>query len=362
LVDDNPGGGVQEASVRETTANNERAGDRAGDMQAFVVERYGKDGLRAARVPVPTIGPRDVLVRVSAASINPLDRLIRDGEFKLVLKYKTPFVLGHDAAGVVTQVGADVPDYRVGDEVYARPRDLRIGTFAEYIAIDHADMALKPSSLTMEEAGAVPLVALASWQMLVDLAQVKPGQRILVHAGAGGLGSTVIQLAKHLGTYVATTARASDEEKLRDLGADEVIDYTKADFAALLSGYDAVIDSIGGGNLAKSLTVLKPGGLAVSVVSPPDGAFADQVGQPLLKPVMAWMSRKVRAQAKKLGVRRVFFFMRADGAQLKALAALYDAGVLRPVLDRTFPLDRTLDAMAYVEEGRAKGKIVVTSP
>src|SRR5688500_52566 len=180
-------------------------------MKAFVVEKYGESGLRAAEVPTPIVGPRDVLVRVSAAGINPLDKMVRNGEFKLLLKYKTPFILGHDAAGVVTQVGADVRDYKVGDEIYARPRDLRIGTFAEYIAIDHDDIALKPSSLTMEESAAVPLVALAAWQALVDLAHLGPGQKVLVHAGAGGLGSTVIQLARHLGAYVATTARADDE-------------------------------------------------------------------------------------------------------------------------------------------------------
>ncbi len=364
VLDDKSSIGVfqpEEAFVTETDQKIQRTAERA-DMKAFVIESYGKDGLRAARVTVPTIGPRDVLVRVKAASINPLDMLIRDGAFKLVLKYKTPFVLGHDVAGVVTQVGADVPDYKVGDEIYARPRDLRIGTFAEYIAIDHADIALKPNSLTMEEAAAVPLVALAAWQMLVDVASIQPGQKVLVHAGAGGLGSTVIQLAKHLGAHVAATARGSDEEKVRDLGADEVIDYTKADFAALLSGYDVVIDPIGGDTLTRSFAVLKPGGLAISAVSPPDAAFADQVGHPALKPVMALMSRTVRAQARKSGVRRVFFFMRADGAELKTLAALYDAGTLRSVLDRTFPFDETLDAMAYVEDGRAKGKIVVTMP
>jgi len=331
-------------------------------MKAFVVEKYGKGGLRAAHVPAPIVGPRDVLVRVSAAGINPLDKMVRNGEFKLILKYKTPFVLGHDLAGVVTQVGADVRDYKVGDEVYARPRDLRIGAFAEYIAVDHADIALKPNSLTMEESAAVPLVALAAWQALVNLAQVKPGQKILVHAGAGGLGSTVVQLARHLGTYVTTTAHGNDAEKVRDLGANEVIDYTKADFAEVLHGYDVVLDSLGGDNLAKSLNVLKPGGLAISVVGPPDAAFAAQVGRPFLKPVMALMSRKVRARARRLGVRYSFFFMRADGAQLKTLAALYDTGTLRPVLDRTFPFDETLDAMAYVEQGRAKGKIVVTMP
>lgn len=331
-------------------------------MKAFIVEKYGKNGLRAAHVPEPTIGPRDVLVRVSAASINPLDKMVRNGEFKLLLKYKTPFVLGHDVAGVVTRVGAEVRDYKVGDEIYARPRDLRIGAFAEYIAIDQDDLALKPNSLTMEEAASVPLVALAAWQSLVELAQVKPGQKVLVHAGAGGLGSTVVQLAKHLGAYVATTTHGNDEEKVRGLGADEVIDYTKADFTELLSGYDVVLDSLGGDNLAKSLTVLKPGGLAISLVGPPDAAFAAQVGRPFLKPVMALLSRKVRAQARKLGVRYSFFFMRANGAQLKTLAALYDAATLRPVLDRTFPFDETLDAIAYVEQGRAKGKIVVTMP
>jgi NADPH:quinone reductase-like Zn-dependent oxidoreductase len=206
------------------------------------------------------------------------------------------------------------------------------------------------------------LVALAAWQALADLARVKPGQKVLVHAGAGGLGSTVIQVARHLGAYVATTARGSDEGKVRDLGANEVIDYTKTDFAELLSGYDVVLDSLGGDNLAKSLTVLKPGGLAMSVVGPPDAAFAEQVGRPLLKPVMQLMSRKVRAQARKLGARYSFFFMRADGAQLKRLAALYDGGVLRPVLDRTFPFEETLDALAFVEQGRAKGKIVVVMP
>ena len=329
-------------------------------MKAFVVEKYGKSGVRAAQVPDPTVGPRDVLVRVSAASINPLDMMVRNGEFKLLLKYKTPFVLGHDLAGVVTRVGAEVRDYKVGDEVYARPHDLRIGAFAEYIAVDHADIALKPKSLTMEESAAIPLVALAAWQALVELAQIKSGQKVLVHAGAGGLGSTVIQLAKHLGAYVATTVNGQDAAKVRGLGADEVVDYTKTNFAELLSGYDVVLDSLGGDNLARSLTVLKSDGLAISVVGPPDAAFAVQVGQPLLKPVMALLSRKVRAQARKLGVRYSFFFMRADGAQLKTLAALYDAGTLRPVLDRTFPFDETLDAIAYVEQGRAKGKIVVT--
>ena len=329
-------------------------------MKAFVVTHYGPDGLEAADVPAPTVGPRDVLVDVRAASINPLDNKVRDGEFKQLLKYKPPFTLGHDVAGVITQVGSEVRDFQVGDEIYARPRDLRIGTFAEQIAIDSDDIALKPTSLSFEEAAAVPLVALTAWQAMVDRADVRPGQKVLVHAGAGGLGSTAIQVAKHLGAHVATTAGTKDIERVRALGADEVVDYTSTDFAEVLSGYDVVLDSLGTASLEKSLTVLKPGGLAISVVGPPDPDFAAQLGQPLLKPVLALMSRKIRSRAKKLGVRYSFLLMKANGTQLKTLTALYEDGTLRPVLDRTFPFADTIDAMTYLDQGKAKGKIVVT--
>lgn len=329
-------------------------------MKAFVVAAYGPDGLHEADLPRPALGPGDVRIDVRAASINPLDKLVRNGDFKQVIPYDLPFVLGHDLSGVVTEVGAAVTRFAVGDEVYARPRDGRIGAFAEEIAVDAADVAHKPASLTFAEAAAVPLVALAAWQSLVELAGVAPGQKVLVHAGAGGLGSTVIQLAKHLGAHVATTARTSDVDTVRALGADVVIDFTAQDFTEVVSGYDVVLDSLGPASLEKSLTVLKPGGLAISVVGPPDPAFARQLGKPLLAPVMAVLSRKVRRRAKKLGVRYSFFFMRADGARLASLATLYDDGTLRPVLDRTFDLDETPEAMAYVEQGKAHGKVVVT--
>src|SRR5688572_5260837 len=239
-------------------------------MKAFVVEQYGKSGPYAADVAEPQVGDGDVLVKVSAASVNPLDKMVRNGEFKRLLKYRTPFVLGHDAAGVVTRVGSAVRDFQVADEVYARPRDLRIGTFADYIAINQDDVALKPESLTLHQAAAVPLVSLAAWQALVDRAQVKPGQKVLVHAGSDGMGSTVIQLAKRLGATVATTASGKNAELVRSLGADVVVDFKEEDFADVLSGYDVVLDSLGGENLEKSLIVLKPGGQAISVTGPPD--------------------------------------------------------------------------------------------
>jgi NADPH:quinone reductase-like Zn-dependent oxidoreductase len=327
----------------------------------FVVEQYGKGGLRAADVPEPEVGDGDVLVKVSAASINPLDKMVRNGEFKRLLKYQTPFVLGHDAAGVVTRVGAAVPDFQVGDEVYARPRDMRIGIFAQYIAIDQDDVAHKPASLTLHEAAAVPLVSLAAWQVLVDRADAKPGQKVLVHAGSGGLGSTVIQLAKHLGATVATTASGGNAELVRRLGADVIVDYRKEDFAEVLSGYDVVLDSLGGENLEKSLTVLKPGGQAIGVAGPPDPGFAKQLGATrFMGVVMGLLSRKVRKQARKLGVSYSFLFMQANGGQLRELAALYDAGDLRAVINKTFPFDQTPEALAYVEQGRANGKVVIT--
>src|SRR5215212_11848428 len=330
-------------------------------MKAFVVEHYGTDGLRAADVPEPEVGDGDVLVKVSAASVNPLDLMVRNGEFKRLLKYQTPFVLGHDVAGVVTRVGVAVRDFRVGDEVYASPRDLRIGTFAAYIAIDQDDVAPKPESLTLHEVAAVPLVSLAAWQALVDRAHVEPGQKVLVHAGSGGLGSTVIQLAKHLGATVATTASGENAELVRSLGADVVVDYTQDDFAEVLSGYDVVLDSRGGENLEKSLTVLKPGGQAIGVAGPPDPGFAKQLGaRKFMGVVMGLLSRKIRKQARRLGVSYSVLFMQANGGQLRELAALYDANHLRPLIDRTFPFDQTLEALAYAEQGRANGKVVIT--
>ncbi|BAS12606.1 reticulon-4-interacting protein 1 homolog, mitochondrial [Arthrobacter sp. Hiyo8] len=228
-------------------------------MRAFVINKY-KEPLREAEVAEPAVGERDVLVQVQAAGLNQLDEKIRLGEFKQILPYKLQLILGNDLAGTVLRVGERVKRFKPGDEVYARPNQDRIGTFAERIAVAEEDLALKPVSATMEEAGSLPLVALTAWQALVEQGQVQPGQKVLIHAGAGGVGSIAIQLAKHLGATVATTASSSNAGFLRDLGADIVIDYRTQDFEQLLSGYDLVLDSLGGENLQKSLRILKPGG------------------------------------------------------------------------------------------------------
>ena len=329
-------------------------------MKAFVVTKY-KEPLSEADVAEPMVGDRDVLVQVRAAGLNQLDEKIRLGEFKQILPYKLRLILGNDVAGTVIRVGANVRRFKPGDEVYARPDKDRIGTFAERIAVAEADLALKPASATMEEAGSLPLVALTAWQALVEKGNVQPGQKVLIHAGAGGVGSIAIQLAKHLGATVATTASASNADFVRGLGADTVIDYRTQDFEQLLAGYDLVLDSLGGHNLEKSLRILKPGGKAIGISGPPDPAFAREVGlNPVLRLAIAALSSRIRRQAKKLGVNYEFLFMRASGDQLREIATLVDEGVLRPVVGKVFDFAQTPQALQSLSDGGIRGKAVIT--
>ncbi|MFD9499165.1 NADP-dependent oxidoreductase [Streptomyces sp. NPDC060035] len=331
-------------------------------MKAFMIERYGdKAGVRAGEMPDPQVGADDLLVRIHAASINPLDLKIRDGAFKAFLPYRLPLVLGNDFAGVVVQVGSAVTRFAVGDEVYARPDKDRIGTFAELIAVHQDDVAVKPATLTMEEAASLPLVALTSWQALVERAQVQPGQKILIHGGSGGVGTIAVQLAKQLGAHVATTASTAKADLVKELGADIVVDYRKQDFETVLHGYDVVLDTLGGETLEKSLHVLKPGGKVISVAGPPDAAFARELGlNVILRLVMSALSFRTRRRAERRNVTYSFLFMKAGGDQLRELTSLIDAGKIRPVVDRVFPFEETREAMEYVEKGRAKaGKVVV---
>ncbi|MER7189856.1 NADP-dependent oxidoreductase [Streptomyces flaveolus] len=331
-------------------------------MRAFLVEKYGgRAGVRAADIPDPQVGADDVLVKIHAAGVNPLDLRIRNGDFKAFLPYRLPLVLGNDLAGTVVRVGPSVTRFAVGNEVYARPDKDRIGTFAELLAVHQNDLAPKPATLTMAEAASLPLVALTAWQALVERAHVQPGQRVLIHAGAGGLGSIAVQLAKALGAHVATTVSTAKVDLAKDLGADVVVDYRTQDFEKVLDGYDVVLDSLGGDNLAKSLRVLKPGGIAISVAGPPDPAFARELGlNPFLRLAMTALSFKTRRKAKRHGVTYSFLFMKANGDQLRELTPLIDTGKIRPVVDRVFPFEEALQAMEHVEKGRAKaGKVVL---
>lgn len=331
-------------------------------MRAFTFSNY-KGPLREADVAEPIVGDHDVLVQVQAAGVNQLDEKIRIGEFKQILPYKLPLTLGHDVAGTVLRVGAAVRGFRPGDEVYARPRDHRIGTFAERIAIDEADAAPKPSSISMEQAGSLPLVALTAWQALVEIGNVQRGQKVLIHAGAGGVGSIAIQLAKHLGAEVATTASAANEAFVRELGADHLVDYRSEDFEQRLAGYDFVLDSLGGENLEKSLRILRPGGIAVGISGPPTPEFARSAGlNPVLRLAIAGLSGKVRKQAKRLGVNYRFLFMRASGEQLREISELVDGGALRPVVGRILQFAEAVQALESLKAGGIRGKVVISNP
>lgn len=331
-------------------------------MKAFIVKKYGKkETLHLTDVNMPTINENEVLVQIDSAGVNSLDSLIRNGEFKLFLPYKTPFINGHDMAGVITKVGEKVSKFKVGDEVYSRVGDFRIGTFAEQIAVNESDLALKPKTISMEEAASIPLVGLTSWQALVEIANLKKGQKVFIQAGSGGVGTFAIQLAKHLGAYVATTTSSANTALVKSLGADLVIDYKTQDFATILKEYDVVLHSNKESEiLEKSLKVLKPGGTLVSLTGPPTAEFAKKIG--LAWPfhmLMGLLSMSVRRKAKKLNVNFEFLFMRAEGKQLTEITHLIEAGKIRPIVDKVFPFEQTNEALSYVESSRAKGKVVV---
>ncbi|GID08466.1 NADPH:quinone oxidoreductase [Pseudomonas sp. 008] len=330
-------------------------------MKAFLIDRYGKNPGRIGEAPAPAVSAHDVLIEVHASSVNVLDSKISKGEFKLILPYSFPLILGNDLAGVVIEVGSKVTRFKPGDEVYARPPEARIGTFAELIAVNENAIALKPANTSMAQAASLPLVALTAWQVLVETAQLKKGQKVLIHAGSGGVGTLAIQLAKHLGAFVATTTSTANVEWVKALGADLVIDYKQQNFESVLHDYDVVLNSLGADVLEKSLKVLKPGGQLISISGPPTAQFAQEqdLSWPL-KQIMRLLSLGIRRKARKQDVNYRFVFMRANGTQLQQITALIEAGIIKPVIDRAFPFESTAEALKYVEQGRAKGKVVVS--
>lgn len=327
-------------------------------MRALGITGY-RQPLTQIDVPEPVVGPHDVLVDVEATGLNHLDEKMRAGEFKAILPVTMPLVLGYDVAGTVLEVGAAVRAFGPGDGVYGRPA--AGGTFTERIAVPEGELAHVPASLSTAQAGGLPLVALTAWQALVERGQLQAGQKVLVHAGAGAVGSLAIQLAQHLGAHVATTASGAGADLARELGADVVVDYRTQDFATGLSDYDLVLDSLGGENLMTSLRVLRPGGRAVGIAGPPEPAFARQAGlNPAVRLAVAALSSKVRRQAKKRGVTYEFLFMHASGDQLRQISALVDDGTLRPLPVATFPVEQAPEALAGLAAGRIRGKAVLT--
>ncbi|WP_445430361.1 NADP-dependent oxidoreductase [Chryseobacterium indoltheticum] len=330
-------------------------------MKAFSISRYKKESpLELVDLPEPIVKDHEVLVEIHAASVNLLDSKIKSGEFKLILPYKMPLVLGHDVAGIIVKTGAKVKNFKVGDEIYSRPSDFHIGTFAEFISINEKDVALKPTNISMEEAASIPLVGLTAWQALIEQSNVQKGQKVFIQAGSGGVGTFAIQLAKYLGATVATTASEKSFEVLKNLGADVLIDYKTQDFEDALIDYDVVLNSQDNKTLEKSFEVIKPGGKIVSISGPPTPIFAEEHRLPwYVKLATRFLSSKIRKRAKKQNVNYSFLFMTANGKQLSEITHLIENGKIKPVIDKVFAFEKTNDALQYIESGRAKGKVVI---
>jgi NADPH:quinone reductase-like Zn-dependent oxidoreductase len=330
-------------------------------MKALVFKRYGKSTQpEFADVPRPAIGPDDILVQVHAVGLNPIDNMIPKGTFKPVLGFDLPATIGSDVAGIVAEVGSSVKRFKVGDAVFASVFDLGRGTLADFVAVPQSVAAVKPVSLDFVEAASIPMVGLTSWQALKERADLKPGQKVFIPAGSGGIGTFAIQLAKHLGAKVGTTTSTGNIDLVKGLGADEVVDYKRQQFESVLRGYDMVLGTVRGDVIEKSLQILKPNSVIVSLVGPLDAAFArERHLNAVLRFVFSLMSMKIRRLAKRRDVGYSFLFVRPDGGQLAEIGSIIDAGGIRPVIDKVFPFDQATQALAYLETGRAKGKVVV---
>ena len=330
-------------------------------MKAAFIRHYGNnDAIEISHQPMPAIGPHDVLIKVHAASINPVDYKIRDGDLKVILPLKFPLILGNDCSGEVEKIGTDVRAFKPGDAVYARVDKDRIGTFAEYAVAAESSIALKPNNLSYIEAASIPLVGLTAWQALIDIGKLTSGGKVLVHAGSGGVGTFAIQLAKHWGATVATTASARNADLLKQLGADIVIDYKTQRFEEMLSDYDLVFDTQAGETQQRSFSVLKRGGTLVTIAGMPTAEIGREWDVNfLVRMVMAWSNRTSTKLARERGINFKYLFMHPSGEQLREIAKLIESGVIKPLIDKVFDLDHLRDALAYSESGRVVGKVVV---
>lgn len=330
-------------------------------MRALTFKRYGKwPDIGFSDVPIPTLRDDEMLVEVHAVGLNPIDNMIPTGMFKPVLKFDLPATMGSDLAGVVTQVGSRVTRFKPGDAVFASLFDLGTGSLAEFAVVPERVAALKPANLDFVQAASVPMVGLTSWQAMKERADVQPGHKVFIPAGAGGIGSMAIQLARHLGAQVGTTTSTGNVQLVRNLGAHEVIDYRKQSFEQALRGYDMALGTLRDEEIEKAIGILKPGGQLVSLVGPLDAAFAKARGLNfLLKFVFSLMSRKVTRLAAQRDVAYSFLFVRPDGAQLSEIGQLIQAGRVRPVIDQVFPFAQAPEALAHLARGRSKGKVVV---
>jgi alcohol dehydrogenase len=331
-------------------------------MQGYVLTRYGgPDAMELREVREPQAGPGEVLIRVRAAGLNPMDHKLRQGVLRLIKRLPLPMVAGSELAGEVAAVGPGVTQFAVGDRVFTRVDKGKLGAFAPYAVVEESLAAKMPAKLGFTDAAGLPLAGLTALQALRDELGVQPGDRVFISGGAGGVGTLAIQLAVSMGAEVATTASPRGADLVRSLGAETVIDYSEQRFKNVLHDYDGAFDLTGGQDLLDSFAVVKPGAQTVSVAGPPEPNTArEQMAKgPLLAAVFWLLSAKVRREARRYGTSYRFLFMHPSGTDLAHLAALVDAGELKPVTDRVFPFEQIDEAFAYLEQGRAKGKVIV---
>lgn len=305
-------------------------------MKAATIADYAAEVV-ITEVAKPDLAADSVLVEVHAAGLNPIDSILRAGYLKQMFPVSFPYVMGYDLSGVVSEVGAEVKGFKIGDEVFARPNQADSGSLAQFARVKEVELAQKPKTVSHAQAASVPLAGLTAWQALFDKADLRQGQKVLIHAGSGGVGTLAIQIAKYAGAYVATTVSARNADFVRSLGADLLIDYKTQKFEDKVSDYDVVFDMLGGETMNRSFSVLKKGGCLVSI-----------------------KGQDTEGLAHKFGVRFEAFFMTPNGAQLAQIATLIDAGKVKPIVDTTFPLAKIADAYAKLDTGHAVGKIVVT--
>jgi NADPH:quinone reductase-like Zn-dependent oxidoreductase len=331
-------------------------------MISLMIKKYGdlEQSLEFQEIPVPVIQPNQLLIRTQAASFNPLDYKIVRGDFKAVRKIQFPIGVGRDVSGIVEKIGKSIKGFKVGDKVFSRIDENLVGTMAEYVVSNEKDVALMPSNLSFNEAASIPLAGLTAYQSLVDVAQLSSQENVLIYAGSGGVGTIAIQLAKHLGAYVTATTSTKNVDMVKKLGTDEVIDYTKENFQEQGKQFDVVYDTLGGEHTLNSFKMLKPGGRVISIAGDLDDITAKQLKlNRFIRFLLSLKVKKVINTASKLDAFYRFHLMSPNGNQLQKLAELYESEIIKPIIDKTYIFEESIQALKYLSKGHAKGKVVV---
>jgi len=331
-------------------------------MISLMIKKYGdlEQSLEFQEIPVPVIQPNQLLIRTQAASFNPLDYKIVRGDFKAVRKIQFPQGIGRDVSGIVEKIGKSIKGFKVGDKVFSRIDENLVGTMAEYVVSNEKDVALMPSNLSFNEAASIPLAGLTAYQSLVDVAQLSSQENVLIYAGSGGVGTIAIQLAKYLGAHVTATTSTKNVAMVKKLGSDKVIDYTKENFQEQGRQFDVVYDTLGAEHTLNSFKVLKPGGRVISIAGDLDEVTAKQLKLNwFIRFLLSLKVKKIINTASKLDASYRFLLMSPNGTQLKKIAELYESEMIKPIIDKTYNFEESIQALKYLSKGHAKGKVVV---